>query len=264
MFDLTGKAAVLAGANSGIGLAMASALIQAGCRVAVWGRDPAKNEAATRTLQAVAIEASTGIDAVRVERCDTTDAASVKRAFAASVEAFGRVDGAFYNAGAGGGDRLPFTERHFASWRSAFAVNLDGAFHVFQAAAVHMMARSKAGDPGGRLVATSSIAALFGTARNEAYGSGKSALNGLVRALSVELARYEITANAILPGYVRTDMTTSLIADERFQRAMDVRIPMRRFGEPEDFAGIAVYLMSAGSRYHTGDCIVIDGGYSAC
>lgn len=252
MFDLTGKSAVLAGANSGIGLAMAVALARAGCRIAVWGRDPVKNASALTALQEAAGATSAS---VRVDACDTTDVQQVAGAFAAAVEVFGRVDGAFYNAGAGGGDRLPFTDRAFSSWR--------GAFHLFQAAAAHMVQRAREGDPGGRLIATSSIAALFGTARNEAYGAGKSALNGLVRALAVELARYGITANAILPGYVRTDMTGALIADERFRRAVDGRIPMRRFGEPEDFAGIAVYLMSGASRYHTADCIVIDGGYSA-
>jgi NAD(P)-dependent dehydrogenase (short-subunit alcohol dehydrogenase family) len=258
MFDLTGKVAVLAGANSGIGLAMASALAGAGCQVAIWGRDAAKNAAALDSLAVTA-----GSRAVRADICDTTDPASVARAFSAAVSAFGRVDGAFYNAGAGGGNRLAFTERDFNSWRSTFAVNLDGAFHFFQAAVGHMVERARAGDPGGRLIATSSIAAMFGTARNEAYGSGKAALNGLVRALAVELGRHGVTANAILPGYVRTDMTSELMANERFQRAMDTRIPMRRFGDPDDFAGIAVYLMSGASRYHTGDCLVIDGGYSA-
>jgi NAD(P)-dependent dehydrogenase (short-subunit alcohol dehydrogenase family) len=144
-----------------------------------------------------------------------------------------------------------------------FATNLDGVFHVFQAAARHMTERAASGDPFGRLVATSSLASLFGTARNEHYAGTKAAINALVRALGVELARHGVTANAILPGWIRSDMTARVLADDKFVGAVMPRIPMRRFGEPADFGGIAVYLMSRASSYHTADCFVIDGGYTA-
>ena len=144
-----------------------------------------------------------------------------------------------------------------------FAVNLDGVFHTFQPIVRHMVERAAGGDGFGRLIATSSMAALFGTARNEHYEATKAALNSLVRGLAVEHARYGITANAILPGWVDTDMTGGLQANDKFMSAAVPRIPMRRFGRPDDFAGIAVYLMSRASSYHTADCIVIDGGYSA-
>jgi len=144
-----------------------------------------------------------------------------------------------------------------------FATNLDGVFHVFQAAARHMTERAQEGDAFGRLVATSSLASLFGTARNEHYAGTKAALNALCRALAVELARYGVTANAILPGWIKSDMTARVMADEKFVNAVMPRIPVRRFGEPSDFGGIAVYLMSKASSYHTADCFVIDGGYTA-
>jgi len=115
----------------------------------------------------------------------------------------------------------------------------------------------------GRLVATSSLASLFGTARNEHYAATKAAINALVRALAVELARQGVTANAILPGWIKSDMTAGIMANEKFVGAVMPRIPMRRFGEPSDFGGIAVYLMSKASSYHTADCFVIDGGYTA-
>ena len=126
-------------------------------------------------------------------------------------------------------------------------------------------AATMAGGPGkvGRLVATSSLASLFGTARNEHYAGTKAALNALCRALAVELARYGVTANAILPGWIKSEMTAGIMANEKFVANVMPRIPMRRFGEAEDFGGIAVYLTSKASSYHTAECFVIDGGYSA-
>lgn len=144
-----------------------------------------------------------------------------------------------------------------------FDTNLDGVFHVFQAVARHMTERAANGDAFGRLVATSSMASLFGTARNEHYAATKSAINALVRALGVEMARNGITANAILPGWIKSDMTAGIMANDKFVGNVMPRIPMRRFGEPSDFGGIAVYLMSNASSYHTADCFVIDGGYTA-
>ena len=181
----------------------------------------------------------------------------------ATLHRFGRIDGCFANAGIGGGGRKPFIERTEDEWRRMFATNLDGVFHVFQAGARHMTERAQAGDPFGRLVATSSLASLFGPARSEHYAGTKAAINALCRALAVELARYGVTANAILPGWIRSDMTARIMADEKFVGAVMPRIPVRRFGEPSDFGGIAVYLMSKASSYHTADCFVIDGGYKA-
>jgi NAD(P)-dependent dehydrogenase (short-subunit alcohol dehydrogenase family) len=122
--------------------------------------------------------------------------------------------------------------------------------------------RAGRGDAFGRLVVTSSLASVFGTARNEHYAAGKAALNALTRALAVELARYGITANAILPGWIKSEMTQGIMGNDKFVGAVMPRIPMRRFGDPQDFGGIAVYLMSAASAYHTGDLFMIDGGYA--
>lgn len=255
IFDLDGRVAVVTGGNGGIGLGIAQALADAGAAVSIWGRNAEKNAQA-----AAMITGSGGKVATRV--CDVTDAASVKAAMAATLDAFGRVDGCFANAGIGGGGRRAFIDRTEDEWRRMFATNLDGVFHVFQEAARHMTERAAGGDAFGRLVATSSMASLFGTARNEHYAATKAAINAVVRALGVELARHGVTANAILPGWIRSDMTGGLMADDRFVGNVMPRIPMRRFGEPADFGGIAVYLMSRASSYHTGDMIVIDGGYT--
>lgn len=256
MFDLTGKTAVITGGNGGIGLAMAQALAAANCAVSIWGRNPEKTEKAAATLRA---------KNARVHHCvcDVTDQAAVSAAFEQTVAEFKRIDGCFINAGMGGGGRGSFLERSFEEWKDMFELNVDSAFHMLQLAARHMVANAEAGEPGGRLVISSSIAALFGAARNEHYGASKTALVGLSRALAVELARYGITVNAILPGYTETDMTGDLFANEKFQKAVMPRLPMRRFGKPEDFGAIAVYLMCDASSYHTADTFVIDGGYSA-
>jgi NAD(P)-dependent dehydrogenase (short-subunit alcohol dehydrogenase family) len=256
IFDLSGRVAVITGGNGGIGLGIAQALALSGCNVSIWGRNAEKNKAAAATMAA-------GPGKVDTRICDVADPASVKEAMTATLDTFGRVDGCFANAGIGGGGRRAFIDRTEEEWRTMFATNLDGVFHVFQVAARHMTERSAAGDRFGRLVATSSLASLFGTARNEHYAATKAAIDALCRALAVELARHGVTANAILPGWIRSDMTARVLADEKFVGAVMPRIPMRRFGEPSDFGGIAVYLMSNASSYHTADCFVIDGGYTA-
>jgi NAD(P)-dependent dehydrogenase (short-subunit alcohol dehydrogenase family) len=255
IFDLTGRVAVITGGNGGIGLGIAQALHAAGCHVSIWGRNAEKNKAAAATMADGAAKVETLV-------CDVSDPASVKAAMQATLDKFGRVDGCFANAGIGGGGRRAFIDRTEEEWRKMFATNLDGVFHVFQAAARHMTERAAGGDAFGRLVATSSMASLFGTARNEHYAGTKAAINALVRALAVELARYGVTANAILPGWIKSDMTQGLMANDKFVDNVMPRIPMRRFGEPTDFGGIAVYLMSSAGKYHTGDTFVIDGGYS--
>jgi NAD(P)-dependent dehydrogenase (short-subunit alcohol dehydrogenase family) len=255
MFDLTGRVAVITGGNGGIGLGIAQALASSGCNVAIWGRNADKNGAAAATM-------AKAPGKVMARVCDVTDPASVKDAMQAALDAFGRVDGCFANAGIGGGGRRAFIDRTEEEWRTMFATNLDGVFHVFQAVARHMTERATSGDPFGRLVATSSLASLFGTARNEHYAATKAAINALCRALAVELARHGVTANAILPGWIKSDMTAGIMANEKFVANVMPRIPVRRFGEPSDFGGIAVYLMSPASAYHTGDTFLIDGGYA--
>ena len=115
---------------------------------------------------------------------------------------------------------------------------------------------------GGTLVATSSSSAIAGAARNQAYASAKGGLISMVLGLAVELARWQITANTIIPGWIETPMTERVFHNEKFVDAVLRRVPERRWGTGEDFAGIAVYFMSDAARYHTGDAVVIDGGYS--
>ncbi len=251
-FDLTGKVALVTGGNGGIGLGMADALAAAGAGVAIWGRSEAKNAAAAARLERHGRP-------VLALSCDVADEGAVERAFAETVARLGRVDACFANAGvAGSRDVRSFMELSTAEWRRVLTVNLDGAFFTLRAAARHMAAR---GD-GGSLVVTSSLAAISGQARGEHYAATKGALIAMVRALAVELARHRVRANAILPGWIETEMTERLLRGDRFVERVLPRVPMRRWGAPEDLGGIAVYLASDASAYHTADTFLIDGGYA--
>ncbi len=250
-FDLGGRVGLITGGNSGIGLGMAKAVAEAGADVVIWGTNAAKNATAREEL------ARTGRRVLALE-CDVGDESAVEAAFAETLHAMGRVDGCFANAGTYSGARTPFVEYTTEEWRRVLRVNLDGAFYTLRAAARHMVKRGG----GGALVGTASLAAIEGAARNEHYAATKGGLVSMIRALAVELARHGIRANAILPGWIETNMTAGAIGDDRFRANVLPRIPTRRWGTGADFGGIAVYLMSDASAYHTGDSLLIDGGYS--
>jgi len=252
-FDLAGKVALVTGGNGGIGLGMAEALAEAGADVCIWGTNAGKNEAAKARL------AKTGrkVEALAV---DVSDEGAAEAALTETVKRLGRVDACFANAGVTGRAKSMF-DLDGKEWRRVLAVNLDGAFFTLRAAAKHMVARAEKGDPGGRLVGVASLAARSGAARNEHYAATKGGLVAMLKATAVEFARYGITANAILPGWIETEMTAPTFANEKFAANVMPRIPVRRWGKPQDFGGIAVYLASAASAYHTGDEILIDGGY---
>lgn len=255
IFDLSGRVSLVTGGNSGIGLGIAEGLAAAGSDVCIWGTNETKNEAALARLK----EYGTRVSALK---CNVADAGAVDSSFNETLKTHGRVDGCFANAGVGGwGTR--FDDMTEEEWQHVIGVNLHGVFYTFRAAAKHMRERAENGDAFGRLVGTASLAAISGQPRGEHYASTKGGMVSMIKALAVEYARYGVTANVILPGWIETAMTEGSMNNPKFADVVKKRIPVRRWGEPEDFSGIAVYLMSAVSSYHTADSFLIDGGYAA-
>ena len=250
MTSLTGRTVLITGGNGGIGLGMAMAIGCAGAQVVIWGRNESKNDEASATLAANGITAHAFV-------CDVSDEAAVEHTFAASISAAGgRIDSVFANAGRGG-TGASLVDTTLDQWRAVMATNLDGVFLTFRAAARHMIAAG-----GGSLVAVSSTSAIHGAANNEAYGSSKTALLGMVRGLAVALARHQIRVNALLPGWTLTDMAAAGYASERFRNATIGRTPVRRWADPTEMGPAAVFLADPTVTFHTGDTMTVDGGYT--
>jgi NAD(P)-dependent dehydrogenase (short-subunit alcohol dehydrogenase family) len=253
-FDLTGKVALVTGGNGGIGLGMAEGLARAGAGIAVWGRDAAKLEKAAGRL------AQCGGAPVHAAVVDVSDAEAVTSAVEETVRRLGRIDAVFANAGVGG--RTKFLDLDASELHRILSIDLDGALWTLREAARHMVARAEAGDPGGSLVTVSSVSAIRGAPTLQSYAAAKGALVSVTRGLAVEFGRHGIRANTIVPGWIRTELTSGSFDRPQVQEAILRRVPVRRWGTSEDFAGLAVYLASDSSAYHTGDTLVVDGGYT--
>jgi len=249
VFDLTDRVVVVTGGNAGIGLGMSRALVGAGATVVVWGRRADRNASAVDELRAL------GGLAAAVE-VDVADEEQVAAATVSTLDRFDRIDTMIANAGIGGA--APFTEQTLEGWRRVLSVNLDGAFLCFRAAARHMVERGG----GGALVGVSSTSAIHGAPANQAYSVSKTGVLSLVRGLAVELARHGIRANSLVPGWTETDLTAPLLGWEKFVDATTARTPVRRWGTPDDFGAAAVFLSDPTLTFHTGDCVVVDGGYT--
>jgi NAD(P)-dependent dehydrogenase (short-subunit alcohol dehydrogenase family) len=246
---LEGRVAIVTGGNGGLGFGFAEALLDAGAAVDIWGRDEAKTDAALARLS------GPGKAAVRGRRCDVTDETAVARAFSAAVADHGRVDVMIANAGSG--RFAPFVDTTLDDWRSVTAVHLDGVFLSFREAARHMKDHG-----GGALVGISSISALHGTPRHAAYAASKAGILGLVRSAAVELARHHIRVNALLPGWMEIDTHPEMRASERFVQVTTQRTPVLRWGTPNDLGRAIVFLADPTNVFHTGDTLVVDGGYT--
>jgi 2-deoxy-D-gluconate 3-dehydrogenase len=249
LFDLTGRVAVVTGGNGGIGLGMAKGLAQAGAAIVVAGRQADKNAAAVKEIEALGAKAS----AVAV---DVKDEASVNAMIAQAVAQFGRLDILVNNAGMS--IRKPPQDYTLAEWQQVIDINLTGAFLCSHAAYPAMV---KAG--GGKMINIGSMMSIFGAPYAAAYAASKGGIVQMSKAMATAWAKDNIQVNAILPGWIDTDLTKA--ARQQVQGLHErvlARTPAGRWGMPDDFAGTAVFLASAASDFVTGAALAVDGGYS--
>ena len=246
-FDLTGRVAVVTGANTGIGRGIAVALAQAGADVALVGRSPAHD---TATEVTVAGRRAVLIDA------DLSTIAPVERVVSETLERLGGLDILVNNAGIiRRADAVEFTE---ADWDAVIDTNLKSLFFLCQAAGRHMLAQGR-----GKIVNIASLLSFQGGIRVPSYAAAKSGVAGLTKALANEWAGRGINVNAIAPGYIATNTTAALQADEIRNRQILERIPAQRWGNPGDLGGAAVFLAASASDYVNGHILAVDGGWLA-
>jgi len=249
MFDLKGRVAIVTGGNGGIGLGMAKGLAKAGARVVVAARNREKSSAAVRELQAL------GSDALALD-VDVTDERSVEALVGATVQQCGRLDILVNNAGIN--IRKPAHELPLQQWQQVIDTNLTSAFVCSQAAYPQF---KRAG--GGKIINIGSMLSIFGASFAPAYGASKGGIVQLTKSLAVGWAADNIQVNAILPGWIDTDLTRQARQQlPGLNERVLARSPSGRWGVIDDFEGIAVFLASAASSFITGTAIAVDGGYS--
>lgn len=250
--NLTNHVSLITGGNAGIGYGLAAGLLAAGADVAIIGRNPAKTEGAAKTLGG-RFPGRRILGLV----CDVSDDTQVDAAFARTVEELDRIDSCFANAGITHSTPAVW-ELSTADWRRIMAVNLDGAFFTLRAAARHMVERGQ----GGALVAVSSTSAIHGAPNQPHYATAKTGLLGLVRSMAVGLARHKVRVNALLPGWTDTELLDGARENQKFIDNTTYRTPVRRWADPDEFSPVAVYLADPTITFHTGDTVVMDGGYT--
>ena len=246
-FDLSGKAAIVTGASSGLGRHFASTLARAGARVALMARRAERLAAACREIE--------GFDGRAVPiALDVASGASIHEAVAAAETELGPIAILVNNAGIA--VSKPVLEVAEEDWDRVMEVNLRGAWRVAQEVARHMVRLGH----GGSIINIASITAFRVAGQLATYAASKAALVQLTKAMALELARHNIRVNALAPGYIETEMNREFFASPAGQ-AMIKRIPQRRLGRPEDLDGALLLLASDASAYMTGSTIVVDGGH---
>jgi 2-deoxy-D-gluconate 3-dehydrogenase len=249
LFDLTGKVALVTGGNGGIGLGMARGLAQAGATVAIAARNRGKAEAALAKLRGLGAKAA-------FIALDVLDEASCRGAIGTAVGEFGRLDILVNNSGTT--VRKPPEALTAEEWRLVIETNLTGAFFCAQAAYPEMV---RAG--GGKIINIGSMMSLFGAPYAAPYAASKGGIVQMTRALATSWAKDNIQVNAVLPGWIDTDLTRGARAQvPGLHERVLARTPASRWGLPDDFAGIAVFLAAPASDFVTGAAIPVDGGYS--
>lgn len=250
MFDLSGKTALVTGGNGGIGLGIARGLASAGANIIVAARNQAKTD------EAVSEISSLGVGALGVPM-DVLDENSVAEGVSAAVSEFGSVDILVNNAGIG--IRKPPQDYSLEEWQQVVGINLDGTFLCSREVYPHMKSAG-----GGKIINIGSMTSVFGSDWVAAYSASKGGVVQLTKSLAVAWASDNIQVNAILPGWIHTDLTAPIRNQftERYEYIRS-RIPRGRWGEPDEMGGAAVFLASAASDYVTGVSLPVDGGYTS-
>ena len=249
MFDLGNRVALVTGAGQGLGLAISEALADAGAHVILNGRQVARLEAAAAQIRGKGGTASP-------LAFDVADPAEVAAGFERIGAAFGGLDILVSNVGIR--HRLPLAEITGEDFHRVLDINLTAGFHLAQSAVALMVPRGR-----GRIVMVTSIAGPLGRANDAAYIAAKGGLAAFVRALAVEFGPQGITTNAIAPGYFATETNAAMVDDPEVEGFVRRRIPLRRWGEPGEIAGAAVFLASDAASYVNGHVLTVDGGLSA-
>jgi len=245
-FDLTGKVALVTGGNGGIGLGMAKGLASLGATVMVAGRDADKNKRAVAALGGKA-------DSIAM---DLADEAGARKVVDATAQKFGRLDILINNAGIN--IRKPPQDFTLEEWQRVLDINLTSLFVCCQAAYPHMKER------GGKIINIGSMTSIFGASFAAPYGASKGAVMQLTKSLAVAWAADNIQVNAVLPGWIDTELTeTAREQVSGLHEKVVARTPAGRWGTPDDMAGIAMFLASPASDFVTGTAIPVDGGYAA-
>jgi len=252
LFDLTGKVALVTGANSGLGFGFAEGLARAGSDLVIWGRRGDANERAAEKLRAFGGK-------VHAQSVDVSNEDSIIAGVAEALAVMGRIDTVVANAGIA--SQKPFIEMDAATYRALIDVNQHGVVFTLREVARHMVERAEAGDPGGSLILCGSGSIFQGVPTMTHYGAAKGALNALAKGIAAELGPHGIRCNVIAPGFIITEMTMAdPVAGEMIAEMVAAKAPIGRAGQPDDLWGAAVYLASNLSRYHTGDTLIVDGG----
>ena len=252
MFGLAGRAAIVTGGNGGIGLGIAEGLARAGASVAIAARDQSKTDRAVEGLS----ESGSKVMGLEI---DVADEDSIADAVAAAVQRFGRLDILINNAGIA--VRKQPQDYSVDDWDQVLDINLKGTFLCARAVYPHMV---EAG--GGSIVNIGSMTSIFGSDWVSSYSASKGGVVQFTRSLAIAWAGEGIRVNAILPGWIRTELTSGYWTNPDNQDRFGLinrRIPAGRWGEPADLAGLAVFLASDAAAYVTGTAIPVDGGYSS-
>ncbi|MDQ0393435.1 SDR family NAD(P)-dependent oxidoreductase [Labrys monachus] len=248
-FDLSGKVALVTGGNGGIGFAIAAALASAGASIVVAGRNADKNRKAEAALQAAGA-------AAKALHADVTQEADCRSLARQAIDSFGSIDILVNNAGTN--IRKQPEDYSLEEWRMLIDVNLTSAFLASMAVFPHMKAR------GGRIINIGSMTSLFGTSFSAPYGASKGGVVQFTKALASAWAKHRITVNAILPGWIETDLTIrGREATPHLHDQVIARTPAGRWGKPEDLGTAALFLAGPGADFVTGIALPVDGGYSA-